>query len=444
MKTYLLFIIVIIFAINISAQNYSLQFDGVDDYGKTTQVANVSNNFTIEFWAKPTAEDVIIIEGNADMAFSMVLHPPHGLHNWGAGHAGVGITVATNMITVNEHSHQYTMSNLVWEGTIGGWNHIAVVFENKTPRLYVNGTLVRTGLTSSYDYVHPSLGYDGYPSYTANSGIGTGMSGAKYEGYLDEMRISDIIRYNNNFTSPFSFNNDANTISLYHFNEGTGNIITDESSNSNNGILDGPIWSSDVPNGSASSILMQAPNGGEVWQIGSNQNILWASSNVIDVKIELSINNGASWTEVISSKPSTGLYSWSVPNNPSFQCLIKISDVTDPNVNDISDNVFTIEQPTSIEAGDKSGIPTEFILQQNFPNPFNPNTTIYYGIPEGSYVKLSIYNLLGEKIAELVNDYKDAGNYSTTFNFENHNSGVYLYRIQAGNFVETKKMILMK
>lgn len=249
MKLFLMFLSLSMSLVtNLFAQNYSLQFDGIDDYGKTTQVANVSNNFTIEFWAKPTAEDVIVNEGvNGQLAARMVLHPPHGTYNWGTEHAGVGITVATNTITVNEHAADYLMSTLVWVDTISGWNHIAVVYENKTPKLYVNGTLVKTGLTSNYAYVHPSLGYDGYPDYTANNGIGTGMVGGHYEGLLDEMRISDIIRYNNNFTPPLSFNNDTNTIGLYHFNEGTGNIITDESSNSNNGILDGPIWSSDVP-----------------------------------------------------------------------------------------------------------------------------------------------------------------------------------------------------
>jgi hypothetical protein len=240
--------VTLLFASLCFSQNYSIEFDGIDDFGKTSQVANVSNNFTIEFWAKPTAEDLIVNEGvTNDIGLRMVLHPTHGTSNWGSGHAGVGVTVATNTITVNEHAANYLISTLVWVGTITGWNHIAVVYENKTPRLYVNGILVHTGITSSYNYIHPSLGYDGYPGYINNNGIGTGMGGGHYIGYLDEMRMSDIIRYTSNFTPQLTFSNDANTIGLYHFNEGTGNIFTDNSNNANGGNLYGPIWSTDVP-----------------------------------------------------------------------------------------------------------------------------------------------------------------------------------------------------
>lgn len=99
---------------------------------------------------------------------------------------------------------------------------------------------------------------------------------------------------------------------------------------------------------------------------------------------------------------------------------------------------------TFIEEEQIDKTPINFYLSQNFPNPFNPSTTIYYGIPEGSFVRLSVYNLLGEKVTELVNEYKDAGNYSINFNLENYNSGIYLYKLQADDFIQTKKMILLK
>lgn len=230
------------------AQNYSLYFDGTNDYVKTSQVAAVSNNFTMEFWAKPTTEDLIVNEGVTNgIGERMVLHPPHGTSNWESGHAGVGITVATNTITVNEMAANYLISTLVWVGTITGWNHIAVVYENKTPRLYVNGILVHTGITSSYNYIHPSLGYDGDPFHTNNNGIGTGMGGGHYKGYLDEMRISNNIRYSSNFMPLKSFSNDGNTIGLFHFNEGSGIVTNDVSALSNNGTIYGATWSTDVP-----------------------------------------------------------------------------------------------------------------------------------------------------------------------------------------------------
>jgi beta propeller repeat protein len=194
-----------------------------------------------------------------------------------------------------------------------------------------------------------------------------------------------------------------------------------------------------------SVVAIVHPNGGEVLHIGSTVNILWTSSNVLDVKIELSIDNGDSWIDINSFVASSGIYPWVVTNSPSFQSLIKITDLLDYNVYDISENVFTIEEePVLVEESFISGIPTEFKLHQNFPNPFNPTTSIYYSIPEPSFIKLEIYTLLGEKTAELVGEYKGAGNYVEIFNFENFNSGVYLCVMQAGSYIKTIKMILLK
>jgi photosystem II stability/assembly factor-like uncharacterized protein len=96
-------------------------------------------------------------------------------------------------------------------------------------------------------------------------------------------------------------------------------------------------------------------------------------------------------------------------------------------------------------------IPSEYSLGQNYPNPFNPSTTIKYTIPnvtlsgdEGSRVQLKIYDVLGNKVATLVDEYKPAGSYEVEFDASVLTSGIYFYKIQAGSFVETKKMILIK
>ncbi|NCQ12259.1 MAG: T9SS type A sorting domain-containing protein, partial [Bacteroidetes bacterium] len=83
-------------------------------------------------------------------------------------------------------------------------------------------------------------------------------------------------------------------------------------------------------------------------------------------------------------------------------------------------------------------------LHQNYPNPFNPSTEIAFIIPSFTQVKLSIYTILGEKIAELENGSKAAGFYSVSFDASNLSSGMYLYRLEAGNNVMTKKLLLVK
>ena len=88
--------------------------------------------------------------------------------------------------------------------------------------------------------------------------------------------------------------------------------------------------------------------------------------------------------------------------------------------------------------------PIDFELSQNYPNPFNPVTAIKYSLPESGNVKLNIYNLLGEQVAELVNGYKDAGVHTINFNAENLKSGLYIYKLESNGFVRSKKMTLIK
>ena len=85
-----------------------------------------------------------------------------------------------------------------------------------------------------------------------------------------------------------------------------------------------------------------------------------------------------------------------------------------------------------------------YSLSQNYPNPFNPTTTIKYSIPKLSFVTIKIYDVLGSEVTTLVNEEKSVGNYELTWNAANLSSGVYFYRFQAGSFVQTRKMILLK
>ena len=87
---------------------------------------------------------------------------------------------------------------------------------------------------------------------------------------------------------------------------------------------------------------------------------------------------------------------------------------------------------------------SEFQLRQNYPNPFNPSTTIKFAVPESRFVNLSVYNLLGEKVAELINEVKDAGEYEVNFNAINLPSGIYISKINAEEYNKTIKMTLLK
>ena len=90
------------------------------------------------------------------------------------------------------------------------------------------------------------------------------------------------------------------------------------------------------------------------------------------------------------------------------------------------------------------GVPVKQFAANNYPNPFNPTTTISYSVPMAGTVRLSVYDVLGRKVADLVNDYKDAGSYNVSFNGENLPSGLYFYKVSAGNVTHTGRMMLLK
>ncbi|HEX9252246.1 MAG TPA: T9SS type A sorting domain-containing protein [Ignavibacteriaceae bacterium] len=108
--------------------------------------------------------------------------------------------------------------------------------------------------------------------------------------------------------------------------------------------------------------------------------------------------------------------------------------------------VVTVENATDV--GDENISVLKFELDQNYPNPFNPSTNIQYAIASRQFVTLKVFDVLGNEVATLVNEYKNAGSYDFEFKASVGSrqlaNGVYLYRLQAGNFVQTRKMILLK
>jgi len=110
---------------------------------------------------------------------------------------------------------------------------------------------------------------------------------------------------------------------------------------------------------------------------------------------------------------------------------------------DVYGNIFDVDKITSVENGDSQTI-SDFVLYQNYPNPFNPVTTIPYVVPRQSVVTLTVYNVLGEKIATLVEETKPPGRYEARFDGSRVASGVYFCRMSAGNYNSIRKLIMVK
>ncbi|KAA3634387.1 MAG: T9SS C-terminal target domain-containing protein [Calditrichaeota bacterium] len=124
----------------------------------------------------------------------------------------------------------------------------------------------------------------------------------------------------------------------------------------------------------------------------------------------------------------TGVWKWAGPDaTPSWD----------------GPHCFTVVDEASDVVADGNGLPTSFSLSQNYPNPFNPTTNISFDLPKKSDVVLTIYNVTGQKVTEISDSY-DAGSHTINWDASNNASGIYFYKLNAGDFTDTKKMMLIK
>lgn len=147
----------------------------------------------------------------------------------------------------------------------------------------------------------------------------------------------------------------------------------------------------------------------------------------------LSTNNGSSWTAVNSGLADTSVYCLAVSGPNILSGTAKRGVWKRP----LSQMITSVERLSN-------DLPTHFSLGQNFPNPFNPSTTIFFSIPSQSFVSLKVFDALGRLVANLVSEQLLAGKYSKNWNAVGLPSGVYFYRLQAGSFIDTKKQILLR
>ncbi|MCU0406306.1 MAG: T9SS type A sorting domain-containing protein [Ignavibacteriaceae bacterium] len=137
-----------------------------------------------------------------------------------------------------------------------------------------------------------------------------------------------------------------------------------------------------------------------------------------------------------------GTSAWTVTMPGSYGNDIVLGN--DNNVYVVGGNTAKINQGAVTSLNDDEATPDVFILEQNYPNPFNPATTISFSIPSSAFTSLKIYDVLGNEVKSLLNDNLIAGYHVVDFKAEGLRSGVYFYKLESGNYVETKKMILLK
>lgn len=123
---------------------------------------------------------------------------------------------------------------------------------------------------------------------------------------------------------------------------------------------------------------------------------------------------------------------------------VSATDANPPTSGVINADWYDWNMPFTSDVEKISGLPQDFNLSQNYPNPFNPSTKIEYSIPEASFVQLKVYDILGNEVATVVNEEQSAGSYRADFSGKNLSSGMYIAKLQSGNYTKTIKMTLLK
>jgi len=198
------------------------------------------------------------------------------------------------------------------------------------------------------------------------------------------------------------------------------------------------------PNSFGSSFIKVDGDGNIVWtnpDADSSFALLLHAKLIMDQFDNIYLAAGTLTEMAVCKVNSNGSSAWTVTMPGSYANDITLGN--DNNVYVVGGATAKINQST-ISSNDDGSQLTKFNLEQNYPNPFNPTTTISFSIPSSAFTSLKVYDIIGNEVATLVNEEKPAGNYEVRFNASSLTSGTYFYRLTAGSFIQTRKMILIK
>ena len=388
----------------------SLSFDGFDDYATAPSIELLNSVFTLEAWYK---SDGVGDNGEVNI-----------VSNYGTGSSSA---VSWNLMIQGSSDSSPGVARFFAAGGSGidgttriddnVWHHIAFVrYSDGSANLFVDGELENTGTVAM--------------NYNIDSGNNLLIGSRHYNRFTDckisELMISKTARYSSNFVPPNNLATDTNALIHYKFDEGTGNSLTDYSGNNNSGTINGASWNTDSP--SSITYVIHAKIGAY-----SSEDIVHTSETTYPILYE-DILEGA-FANVIGNAATVRFTVWAHDGIDSVQATGE-------------DRLLFVNRYDYLLT-ESEGIPDEFALHENYPNPFNPSTQIRFDLPEISNVTLTIYNLLGQKVKTFNMQSTQAGYHALNWNATNDlgapvSAGVYLYQLQTEGFIKTKKMILLK
>jgi hypothetical protein len=201
---------------------------------------------------------------------------------------------------------------------------------------------------------------------------------------------------------------------------------------------------------SEAHVHIHQPNGGEVFYKDSTFTIQWhihISHPVINWDLWLSTDYGSTWNDLVIDYDNTALsYDWTIPDVNSSECIIRIRmDNSGTDYWDTTDSVFTIIGTVGAEEDSRlDNKNNTFALLENYPNPFRDQTQIRYQLPSSNHTTLKIYDLTGKLVNSIVDKHQESGVYQYRWDDKNQTSGIYLFQLQSGEYLATKKLILLR
>jgi len=397
--------------------NYSLSFNGTSDYVSipaSSAWAFGTGDLTVEWWQYETDNNSfprILSVGSGDIAVSI------------EGGSTIYCWLNNGITGCPIGSYKNT------------WVHFAFTRSSSIVSIYKNGSLLGTG-TNSNDINNTS------------SALYLGMeeSGNNFGGQLDEVRIWNIARTQGQIQANMNselIGNESGLVAYYKMSNGTGTTLTDNSlSGGHHGTITGATWvdaSSSLPLPvELTSFTASASNNAVSlsWITATETNNYGFEVERRTVNSEQQTMNG--WQKIgfvkgagTSNAPKA--YSYSDATASAGRYVYRLKQIDQDGSFKYSDAVEVIFMK-----------PAAFALEQNYPNPFNPETTINYQLPDASNVTLKVYNIIGEEVATLVNETKNAGSYTAQFNASQFSSGVYFFKLTAEKFSSIRKMMLLK
>jgi hypothetical protein len=380
---------------------YALRFDGVDDFVRVYEheIFDLTTDMTIEAWINAFTTDgprVFVSKWNdygPDFSYIFKI--------WNASDKlSIELSDNNNFGDLAELEGNTSVS-------INEWIHVAVTYNSNELRLFYNG--VEDNSTAASGIIRNSI---------VDLIIGANSNGAflieNFYGIVDEVRIWDVARARSEIQADMYreiSGDETGLIGYWPFNEGSGNTTFDQTIHGNNGILqNGITW-----------IESTAPLSPSWFSVDPQSGTILPGDS-LDIKVKFD---------------ASGL-------SEEYNKANMIISSNDPANSEIRIPVQLIADLSVLEDLFESKIPKAYFLLQSFPNPFNPLTHIRYGLPEAADVKIEVYTILGQKVRTLVNTRQPAGYYVVDFDGSKLASGIYIYRIESGNFQDVKKMVLIR